>query len=190
MILRCPACLALCALVLACGKPSGDGPEESVPGQAFAKGADISWVTELESKGYKFYNAAGQERECTALMKELGANAIRLRVWVDPAGGWNGKADVLAKAKRAQALGMKLLIDFHYSDSWADPGKQTVPAAWKNMNSTEMAAAVKAHTQEVLQALKGAGADVAWVQVGNEVTAGMLWESGRVAGTPVGEFAE
>ena len=188
MILRCPACLALCALVLACGKPSGDGPEESVPGQAFAKGADISWVTELESKGYKFYNAAGQERECTALMKELGANAIRLRVWVDPAGGWNGKDNVLVKAKRAQALGMKLLIDFHYSDSWADPGKQTVPAAWKNMNPTEMAAAVKTHTQEVLQALKGAGADVAWVQVGNEVTAGMLWESGRVAGTSVGEF--
>ena len=96
---------------------------------AFYKGADISWVTELESKGQKFYNTSGQERECTALMKEYGMNAIRLRVWVNPSAhdNWCNKEDVLVKAKRAKALGMEVMIDFHYSDWWADPAKQNIP---------------------------------------------------------------
>ena len=176
-------------MLAACTKPGGDDPApDPVTPASFVKGADISWVTELESKGYKFYNAAGQERELTALMKELGADAIRLRVWVNPTGGWNGQADVVAKAKRAQALGLKLLIDFHYSDSWADPGKQNVPAAWQGKDAAAMTAAVKAHTQEVLQALKSAGVEVAWVQVGNETTNGMLWDSGKVAGSSAGQF--
>lgn len=180
--------LAALLLPVSCGKSPQPTPDPDPTPSAFVKGADISWVTEMEGKGYKFYNAAGQERELTALMKEIGCNAIRLRVWVNSTGGWNGQADVVAKAKRAQALGLKLLIDFHYSDSWADPGKQTVPAAWQGKDATAMAAAVKAHTQEVLQALKAAGVDVAWVQVGNETTNGMLWDSGKVAGSSAGQF--
>ena len=180
--------LAALLLPVSCGKSPQPTPDPDPTPSAFVKGADISWVTEMEGKGYKFYNAAGQERELTALRKESGCNAIRLRVWVNPTGGWNGQADVVAKAKRAQALGLKLLIDFHYSDSWADPGKQTVPAAWQGKDATAMAAAVKAHTQEVLQALKAAGVDVAWVQVGNETTNGMLWDSGKVAGSSAGQF--
>ena len=179
----------LAALVLlgACKKPA---PEPEPVSGALVKGADISWVSEMESRGFKFYNAAGQERELTALMKEIGMNAVRLRVWVNPDGGWNGKADVVQKAKRASRLGMRIMIDFHYSDSWADPGKQNVPAAWKGKSDADMAAAVKAHTQEVLQALKAEDVDVAWVQVGNEVTNGMLWEGGKVAGTNTGQFVQ
>ena len=176
---------AIALLCSCCGKTPQPEP---APERSFVKGADISWVTEMEAKGYKFYNAAGQERECTALLKELGCDAVRLRVWVDPDGGWNGKADVVEKARRAKALGMKVMIDFHYSDSWADPAKQNIPAAWKGKNPSDMAAAVAAHTQDVLQALKAAGVDVAWVQVGNEVTNGMLWESGKVAGSNAGQF--
>ncbi len=176
---------ALALLCACCGKTPKPEPQ---PDRTFVKGADISSVTEMESKGFKFYNAAGQQRELTALMKEIGCNAVRLRVWVDPQGGWSGKADVVAKAKRAQALGMKIMIDFHYSDSWADPGKQNVPAAWKGKDAAGMAAAVGAHTQEVLQALKTAGVEVTWVQVGNEVTNGMLWDSGKVSGSSVGQF--
>ena len=180
--------LAVLLLPGACGKNPPPTPDPDPVSATLVRGADISWVTEMEGKGYKFYNAAGQERELTALMKEIGCNAIRLRVWVNPTGGWNGQADVVAKAKRAQALGLKLLIDFHYSDSWADPGKQTVPAAWRGKDTAAMAAAVKAHTQEVLQALKAAGVTVAWVQVGNETTNGMLWDSGKVAGSSAGQF--
>lgn len=148
---------------------------------AFAKGADISWVTEMEAKGYTFYNAAGEERECTALMKELGFNAVRYRVWVNPKEGYSSARDVLVKAQRAQALGMDIMIDFHYSDSWADPGKQTIPAAWAGYDLTQMTEAVARHTRETLQLLKDSGIAVKWVQVGNEVNTGMLWEVGRVS---------
>ena len=156
----------------------------------FAKGADISWITEMEGKGYKFYDGNGQEKECTSLMKELGFNAVRYRVWVNPSPSYNSMKDVLNKALRAKALEMKIMIDFHYSDSWADPGKQTVPAAWKEMSPDEMAEAVANHTKETLQLLKDNGIDVMWVQVGNEVTNGMLWETGRVSGSNIGSFGK
>ncbi len=168
--------------------PKKEGESEKTDEVAFAKGADISWCTEMESKGYKFYDNSGAEKECTALMKALGFNSIRLRVWVNPTDGWCGKDDVLVKAKRAQALGMNLMIDFHYSDSWADPEKQNVPAAWENYSTAEMATAVGSHTREVLNALKSAGVDVKWVAVGNEVEGGMLWPTGKVADKSVGSF--
>ena len=80
----------------------------------------------IRIKGYNFYNAKGEQRECTALMKELGLDAIRIRVWVDPSkhGNWCNTADVVEKAKRAKELGMDVMIDFHYSDWWADPAQQ------------------------------------------------------------------
>lgn len=143
----------------------------------FYKGADISWVTELESKGQKFYNANGEERECTALMKEYGMNAIRLRVWVDPSkhDNWCNKEDLLVKAKRAKALGMEVMVDFHYSDWWADPAKQNIPASWKGHSYEEMKKDLANHTKEVLQFLKNNDITPKWVQVGNETTNGMLW---------------
>ena len=130
---------AFFAAFASCGKKTNPvpepGPEPPAPSfivetPSFAKGADISWVTEMEKKNYKFYSSDGSEKECTALMKALGCNAVRYRVWVNPKDGWCNKANVLAKAKRAQALGMAIMIDFHYSDSWADPGKQTIPSGW------------------------------------------------------------
>ena len=175
------------ALAVSCG--GHHDPDNPTPaGGTLVKGADVSWVTEMESKGYKFYSRSGQEKDLFALMKELGFNAVRLRVWVSPTGGWNGRDDVVAKAKRAQAQGLKVMVDFHYSDYWADPGKQNVPVAWKGKTATAMASAIKDHTRDVLQALKLAGVDVPWVQVGNEVTSGMLWDSGKVSGTSVGHF--
>ena len=155
---------------------------DNVPGvadrTAFALGADISWTTQMESEGLKFYNAEGTETECTALMKELGMNSIRLRVWVDPEQGWSSKGDVVAKALRARKLGMRIMIDFHYSDIWADPGKQVVPSAWLDHTNEELAQDVRNHTSDVLTTLKKAGVDVEWVQVGNEITYGMMMHSG------------
>lgn len=156
-------------------------PEEpATASTGFALGADISWMTKLESEGEVFYNADGDNMECTALMKEIGMNAIRLRVWVDPEDGWCNRSDVLAKALRAKKLGMRLMIDFHYSDTWADPGKQVIPAAWLGFASDteQLAKAVADHTTDVLTLLKDNGIDVEWVQVGNETTNGMLYTSG------------
>ena len=158
------------------GKPDDTGGNAV---KAFAKGADVSWLTEMEKANKKFYDAAGNERECMALLKNVGFNAIRLRVWVNPADGWCDKNDVLVKARRAAKLGLDLMIDFHYADSWADPGKQPVPAAWQNYSLSEMKTAVAGHTTDVLQALKDEGIAVKWVQVGNETNNGMLWPMGQ-----------
>ena len=143
----------------------------------FTLGADISWVTEMESKSEKLYKYKGEERETFQLMKEMGMGAVRLRVWVNPAkhGNWCDKEDVLAKAKRAQALGMDVMIDFHYSDWWADPAKQNIPEAWTKHKYKQMLTDVANHTTEVLTLLKDNGIDVKWVQVGNETSNGMLW---------------
>ena len=180
---------AFFAALTACGEkvdPAPDpGPDpEPTPSfivntPAFAKGADISSITEMEKKNYKFYTSDGKEKECTALMKELGCNAVRYRVWVNPKDGWCNKADVLAKAKRAQALGMAIMIDFHYSDSWADPGKQTPPAGWPT-TVDGLVKKVEEHTHEVLQLLYDNKVGVNWVQIGNETNTGMLWPTGEV----------
>lgn len=149
---------------------------------AFASGADISSVTEFTAKGVKFYNKAGVETECTQIMKELGMNAIRLRVWVNPkADAYCDKADVLAKALKVKAQGMRLMIDFHYSDTWADPGQQAVPKAWADYDISQLREAIRQHTVDVLQTLKDNGIDVEWVQVGNETTDGMMWPLGKAS---------
>lgn len=155
----------------------------------FAKGADISWITEMEAAGLKFYNAAGAAQEGMALMKSLGMNTIRLRVWVNPSPAWNNTTDVVAKALRAKALGLRIMINFHYSDSWADPGKQTKPAAWVGKDLAGLKMALAEHTTEVLTALKNNGIEPEWVQVGNETNDGMLWPDGK-ASTNMDNFAQ
>ena len=147
--------------------------------KTFWLGADISGTTDLETRHVQLYNSKGEPRECTALMHELGLNAIRLRVWVNPKDGLCNKEDVVKMAKRAKDWDMALMIDFHYSDWWADPGQQNIPAAWKEMDYGQMKQALTDHTLDVLQAIKQAGVDVQWVQVGNETTNGFLWPMGR-----------
>ena len=176
-------------LVSACSPDQQKGGNPSEPEtDVFAKGADISWVTKMESEGMKFYNSAGKETDCFKLIKDIGFEAIRLRVWVDPADGWCNKADVVNKAIRAKNLGMMVMIDFHYSDVWADPGQQNTPAAWKQHNADQMTAAIRSHTTDILQTLKNNDVDVKWVQVGNEVNQGMLHPSGYVNGNSTGSF--
>lgn len=148
---------------------------------SFAKGADVSWITEMEQSGKKFYTTSGTEMECMALLKSLGMNAIRLRVWVNPSDGWCNTADFLAKALRAKNLGLRLLVDFHYSDSWADPQKQNKPASWSGFTLAQLKSAVTAHTTAVLNTLKDNGITPEWVQIGNETSNGMLWEEGRAS---------
>ena len=157
----------------------------------FAKGADVSWLSEMEKAGSKFYNASGAEQDCMTLLRDLGVNSIRLRVWVDPQDGWSGKQDVLAKAWRAKNLGQRIMIDFHYSDSWADPGKQNIPAAWTGFKDDlqKMKAAVAEHTTDVLSFLKENGIDVEWIQIGNETTTGMLWPLGLASDNNFSNYA-
>ena len=149
---------------------------------ALVKGADVSWTSEIEANGYKYYNRSGVQKDIFAIMKEQGMTAARLRVWVNPADGWyNSYQDVVAKAKRAKAAGLDVLIDFHYSDTWADPGKQTKPAAWTSYNIDQLNTAVRDHTHDSLTLLRDADITPDWVQVGNETNDGFLWDDGRAS---------
>ncbi|MBQ8051547.1 MAG: glycosyl hydrolase 53 family protein [Bacteroidaceae bacterium] len=171
-------CLALITLTLGACKSSKHAKQD------FALGADISWTTELEERGFRFATRQGDTMECTALMKHLGLNAIRLRVWVNPRNRFCTKEDVLEKALRASRLGMDVMIDFHYSDDWADPGKQYIPKAWAEHGYEEMLDDVRRHTSEVLTYLRAGGISPKWVQVGNETTNGLLWPVGRAQEHP------
>jgi len=168
---------------------SGDGGdskpepvETPIATPAFAKGADISWVSEMEASGKTFRKKDGTKADILAVLADCGINAIRLRVWVDPYKGWSGKDDVIALAKRVKAAGMALMVDFHYSDFFADPTRQTIPSAWAADKSDmdKMCKHVADHTTDVLKALKDAGVTVNWVQIGNETRNGMLWPAGQL----------
>jgi len=152
-----------------------------VVSSVFVKGADISWVTQMESSSYKFYDKSGKQQDLFTLMKSIGFSAIRLRAWVNPSDGWCNTSDLVAKALRAKAAGMKIMVDFHYSDSWADPGKQNKPAAWSALDFPTLTASLHDYTVSVMNTLKTNGITPDWVQVGNETNDGMLWEDGRAS---------
>lgn len=144
-------------------------------------GGDISGTTADEARGIYSADTTGVVTENTKLMKDYGMNAVRLRVWVNPKDGFSSKEDVLTMAKRAKELGMEIMIDFHYSDWWADPGKQYPPEAWKDFDLEQMKEALSNHTIETLQLLKDNGINVKWVQVGNETRDGFLWPLAQIS---------
>ena len=151
----------------------------------FVKGADVGFLAGQEARGVKFHDRQGRERECLELLKnDYQMSAIRLRVWVNPRGGMNGKEEVLKMALRAKALGMDVMIDFHYSDSWADPAKQPIPLAWRGHSYEQMKRDLRDHTVDVLSLLKQNGVTPRWVQVGNETANGLLWDEGHIEKHP------
>ena len=143
------------------------------PRGSWAKGCDLSWLSEMEQDSMFGY-------DCIERLRAEGMNAVRLRVWVNHATGWSNKADMLSLAERAAKAGQRIMIDIHYSDFFADPSHQTIPAAWQNYDYETMLEAVREHTLDVLNALKEKGIEPEWVQIGNETPNGMLWPMGRV----------
>lgn len=151
----------------------------------FAKGADISWLPQMEASGFKFYNDNGVEQDCFRILKDHGINTIRLRTWVNPsndkASGHCSKEETVAMAVRAKKWQMRVMIDFHYSDSWADPGKQKKPAAWESHDFPQLLKDVYDYTFDVMSALKNSGITPEWVQVGNETAGGMIYPEGSTS---------
>ncbi len=142
---------------------------------------DLSFVDEIEAGGGAYYDG-GTRRDPLELMAEAGMNAVRLRIWHDPPGGFCNLERTLVMARRIRELGLHFLLDFHYSDGWADPSKQWKPRAWEGLDLSGLRGAVHRYTAEVLSALNAQGTPPDMVQVGNEVTPGMLWPEGRVDG--------
>jgi len=192
---------ALCLGMAACGEKATKPAKSYFPdgklagGDLFVKkvenlpedfifGMDASCVPALEASGVKYYNYNGEVQDVYRTLAESGVNYIRVRIWNDPYDGsgngyGGGNCDLenaIAIGKRATAYGMKLLLDFHYSDFWADPGKQMTPKAWVGMSLDEKATALYDYTLSGLQALKKAGVDVGMVQIGNETNGAMCGE--------------
>ena len=150
----------------------------------FYRGMDVSAVLALENSGVKYYNFDGEEQDVFMTLAQAGVNYIRLRVWNDPydengngyGGGNNDVATAITLGQRATQYGMKVCIDFHYSDFWADPKKQFVPKAWEGMDIEEKSDALSNFTLENLTQILDAGVDVGMVQVGNEINNGMAGE--------------
>lgn len=151
----------------------------------FYRGMDVSAVLALENSGVKYYNFDGEEQDVFMTLAQAGVNYIRLRVWNDPydengngyGGGNNDVATAITLGQRATQYGMKVCIDFHYSDFWADPKKQFVPKAWEGMDIEEKSDALYNFTLENLTQILDAGVDVGMVQVGNEINNGMCGET-------------
>ena len=162
---------------------------ENLP-EDFIMGMDASCVPALEAGGVKYYDHHGNEKDVYQILSENGINYIRVRVWNDPFdvegnGYGGGNCDIenaIAIGKRATEQGMKLLVNFHYSDFWADPGKQMAPKAWKGMKIEEKCDALYRYTKDSLQKLVDAGVDVGMVQIGNETNGAMCGESSSALG--------
>lgn len=149
---------------------------------AFIKGADISWITQMEDSGYEFYNDWGYQQDVLSILRDHGMNAVRLRIWVNPSDGYyNSLDDVIVKAQWAKDANMDVMIDFHYSDTWADPGNQWKPSQWQQLSFEDLMGQVWSYTRDSLNTLKAAGITPKWIQVGNETNNGMLWNDGMAS---------
>lgn len=195
-----PALLAVC---LSCGLAASAFAADAVKTRPFnampadfIKGADISTLLEAEQHGAKFYNQNGQQQDAIAILKANGVNTVRLRLWVDPqdadgntyGGGSNNQENTIALAKRVKAQGLKLLLDFHYSDFWTDPGKQFKPKAWEKMDYLQLKTAIHDYTRDTIARFKKEGVLPDMVQIGNEINGGILWPEGKSWGQGGGEF--
>ncbi|MFC7328427.1 glycoside hydrolase family 53 protein [Marinactinospora rubrisoli] len=174
---RAPACaLAAAALLL----PLLTAPAPAAAAVLDVRGADVSSLAKNEDFGAGYLTSSGEPADPLRLLAESGVTHVRLKVWVDPADGYNDHDRVLEMARRAHDAGLRTLIDFHYSDFWADPGRQTKPAAWAGLSGEELRTAVYDHTYALCAALAGQGTPADMVQVGNELNAGMLWPDGSI----------
>lgn len=167
-------CLATLATLAALGPAAAAQADRRLP----VRGADVSSLAKSEALGGVYRHADGRPDDALRILARAGLTHIRLKVWVNPADGYNTKEHVLAVAKRARKAGLKLLVDFHYSDTWADPGKQTKPAAWAGLPFDQLERAVYEHTFDVLDALRRQGTTADMVQIGNEINGGLLWPDG------------
>ncbi len=152
------------------------------PAAAFQIGADISSLPQVEAAGGIFKDA-NKPGDLMAVLKAHGITHGRLRIWNDPKSGHCGLEQTLAMAKRLRDAGMPILLDFHYSDTWADPGHQPKPAAWAALHGEQLETAIFEYTRKVIVALDQQGTPPAIVQIGNEITPGMLWDDGKLGGT-------
>jgi len=165
--------LFISLIVVGCHKQKIPKPEVS---DTFIRGADLSKLPELEEDGVVYYNSKGLAEDALEIFKANGLNTVRLRLWVHPDGTNSSLKEVSAFSKRIHTAGLKVWLDLHYSDTWADPGHQTKPAAWKDLNLQQLEDSVYAYTLHVVKVIQPE-----YIQIGNEINQGFLWDDGRIS---------
>jgi arabinogalactan endo-1,4-beta-galactosidase len=151
----------------------------TLPAQSYMIGADLSFMKQAEDNGFVF-KENGQTKSCMQIFRDHGYNWIRLRLFHTPKSLPNSLEYTIAEAKEAKKKGFKFLLDFHYSDTWADPAKQFTPEAWKGMSHAGLVQAVYEYTRNTIIAFRDSNAFPDMVQIGNEIINGMLWPDGKI----------
>jgi arabinogalactan endo-1,4-beta-galactosidase len=161
---------------------------ETAHAATFYKGADVSWVPQMEANGYIWKNASGVQEDILTILKGYGINAIRLRTWVnpssDPVNGHCSITETAAMAVRAKNAGMAIDIDFHFGDTWNSVGVQNPPAAWASMTYAQMLTAMNNYVFHSMNVLKFNNVTPTWVQIGNEINSGICHPVGSLAHNP------
>lgn len=156
--------------------PVGNSPDPVVPYADFMHGADLSFLPEVEGEGTVFLDKADMPSDVITLLKARGCNTIRIRLWHTPLAGHSTLEEVETLANRVRGAGLKVYLSIHYSDTWADPGQQAKPAAWNGLSLADLEDSVYQYTRKVISRIQPD-----YVQVGNEINGGLLWEEGRIS---------
>ena len=173
----------IASLLAAASMSAQAGPPAPVPASGLYLGGDLSYVNEMEDCG-AIYRLGGKPIDPFKLLKREGGNIVRVRIWVNPTWTkYSNYSDVLETIRRTHAAGMQALLDFHYSDDWADGGKQIAPAAWANLTTDQQVKSLHEYTLDTLRKLDAEGAMPEMVQVGNETNPELL--GGKVPGAPI-----
>ncbi len=164
-------------IVISCSKktitPSDNNP--TTPDTLVVRGADLSFLLEIEQAGTFFYDKNGIKKDALTILKENGCNTVRIRLWHTSSNSHSSLSEVTVFAKKIKAAGLKVWLDFHYSDTWADPGAQSTPAAWQSANFITLQDSVYNYTARVISIIQPE-----YVQIGNEINGGFLWDTGRI----------
>lgn len=169
-----PILLSLLMFFSGCKEDNNDGDTPKPEVRVLSiRAADISFLPEIEDAGTTFYDSTGTAKDVITILNENGCNTVRIRIWHTPVNDHSGIAEVVQLANRVREKNMKVWLDIHYSDTWADPGHQKKPAAWESLNTTDLTDSVYNYTRKVIQLIAPE-----YVQIGNEINTGFLWNNG------------
>jgi arabinogalactan endo-1,4-beta-galactosidase len=161
-------------IICSCQKTKDTVPSTTTPDN-FIRGADLSLIPEIEATSSPYISADNKPGDCLSILKAAGCNTVRLRLWYNPANNHSTLNEVAVFSEKIKSQHLKVLLCIHYSDTWADPGQQTPPIAWKDLGSQPLIDSVYQYTSRVVSIIQPD-----YVQIGNEINNGFLWESGRI----------
>jgi arabinogalactan endo-1,4-beta-galactosidase len=174
------AILLIATNLLSCHK-NQDPPTPTPPAAVvFLRGADLSFTPEINQSGFVFTDN-GSQKPMLSILKSYGINTIRVRLWNNPANAHSGLQEVMQFGKEIKAAGLQFWLDFHYSDTWADPGHQTKPAAWAQLSFQGLQDSLYGYTSQTLNILKQNQATPDFIEIGNEINDGLLWDDGKAS---------